>query len=221
MPLRFFRNRGFAAGNGACSSPSRRCSPASSCSRSSCRRCSATGRSETGLRLMPWTITFILVAPAAGALADRIGERALMAAGLALQRGRAGLAGADRGRGHRLHRACSARSSSPGSASRWRSRRARTRSCAAISLAEVGKAAGANSMMRELGGVFGIAVAVAVFGAAGGYRLGGRVRRRLRAGGRRRGRVRRRSGRWSRRRCRPGGPPGHSQSEPEAEGSRA
>ena len=38
-----------------------------------------------------------------------------------------------------------------------------------ISLAEVGKAAGANSMMRELGGVFGIAVAVAVFAGVGGY----------------------------------------------------
>src|SRR5262249_45718210 len=33
----------------------------------------------------------------------------------------------------------------------------------------LGKAAGANSMMRELGGVFGIAIVVAVFGAAGGY----------------------------------------------------
>ena len=33
----------------------------------------------------------------------------------------------------------------------------------------VGKAAGTNSMMRELGGVFGIAVAVAVFAGAGGY----------------------------------------------------
>ena len=33
----------------------------------------------------------------------------------------------------------------------------------------VGKAAGANSMMRELGGVFGIAVAVAVFAGAGSY----------------------------------------------------
>ena len=40
---------------------------------------------ETGLRLMPWTITFILIAPAAGALADRIGERPLMVTGLALQ----------------------------------------------------------------------------------------------------------------------------------------
>ena len=34
---------------------------------------------------------------------------------------------------------------------------------------DVGKAAGANSMMRELGGVFGIAVAVAVFAGAGSY----------------------------------------------------
>jgi MFS family permease len=33
----------------------------------------------------------------------------------------------------------------------------------------LGKAAGANSMMRELGGVFGVAIAVAVFAAAGSY----------------------------------------------------
>jgi MFS family permease len=33
----------------------------------------------------------------------------------------------------------------------------------------IGKAAGANTMMRELGGVFGVAVAVAVFAAAGSY----------------------------------------------------
>jgi hypothetical protein len=33
----------------------------------------------------------------------------------------------------------------------------------------IGKAAGTNSMMRELGGVFGIAVVVAVFTGAGSY----------------------------------------------------
>jgi len=33
----------------------------------------------------------------------------------------------------------------------------------------VGKAAGVNSTMRELGGVFGIAALVAVFSGAGGY----------------------------------------------------
>jgi hypothetical protein len=39
----------------------------------------------------------------------------------------------------------------------------------AVSQEAVGKAAGTNTMMRELGGVFGIAVAVAVFAAAGSY----------------------------------------------------
>jgi hypothetical protein len=33
----------------------------------------------------------------------------------------------------------------------------------------LGKAAGVNSMMRELGGVFGIAIGVAVFAGAGSY----------------------------------------------------
>jgi hypothetical protein len=33
----------------------------------------------------------------------------------------------------------------------------------------VGKAAGTNSMMRELGGVFGIAILVAAFAGAGSY----------------------------------------------------
>ena len=40
------------------------------------------GPLEAGLRLMPWTATFITVAPVAGALADRIGERPLMVLGL-------------------------------------------------------------------------------------------------------------------------------------------
>jgi EmrB/QacA subfamily drug resistance transporter len=35
-----------------------------------------------GLRLMPWTGTFLLVGPIAGALTDRIGERPLMVTGL-------------------------------------------------------------------------------------------------------------------------------------------
>ena len=38
-----------------------------------------------------------------------------------------------------------------------------------VAMDAIGKAAGANSMMRELGGVFGIAVAVAVFAGAGSY----------------------------------------------------
>ncbi|MGI8413155.1 MAG: hypothetical protein ACR2QA_11870 [Solirubrobacteraceae bacterium] len=40
---------------------------------------------------------------------------------------------------------------------------------ARASLEELGQVAGANSMMRELGGVVGIALVVATFAGAGGY----------------------------------------------------
>jgi hypothetical protein len=39
----------------------------------------------------------------------------------------------------------------------------------AVAQEEVGKAVGANSMLRELGGVFGIAILVTVFAGAGSY----------------------------------------------------
>ena len=38
-----------------------------------------------------------------------------------------------------------------------------------VGMDAIGKAAGANAMMREPGGVFGIAVTVAVFAGTGGY----------------------------------------------------
>ena len=58
---------------------------------------------------------------------------------------------------------------------------------AAVADRDVATASGINSTMRELGGVFGIAVTVAVFGAVGGFASSGRVRRRLpRRGARRR-----------------------------------
>ena len=43
------------------------------------------GPLDAGLRLLPWTATFMTVAPIAGALADRFGERPFMVGGLLLQ----------------------------------------------------------------------------------------------------------------------------------------
>ncbi len=146
------------------------------------------GPLDAGLRLIPWTITFILVAPAAGALADRIGERPLMLGGLLLQT--VGLVWiaviADpvpaysqlvvpfvvAGVGVSLA-IPSAQNAVVGG----------------VEVGELGKAAGANSMMRELGGVFGIAVVVAVFAAVGGYCVGGDLRTRTRRRRRRRRRA--------------------------------
>jgi MFS family permease len=42
------------------------------------------GPLATGLRLLPWTATPMIVAPLAGAFADRIGTRPLLVTGLAL-----------------------------------------------------------------------------------------------------------------------------------------
>ena len=39
----------------------------------------------TGLRLLPWTVTPLIVAPIAGSLSDRLGPRTLMVPGLVLQ----------------------------------------------------------------------------------------------------------------------------------------
>ncbi|HEY0516181.1 MAG TPA: MFS transporter [Solirubrobacteraceae bacterium] len=122
----------------------------------------------TGLRLLPYTATFMTVAPLAGALADRIGERPLLVGGLVLQAsGMAWLAliastslpytdllGPFLMAGVGVSMAIpAAQNSVVGSATEE----------------TLGKAAGVNSMMRELGGVFGIAVVVAVFAGSGGY----------------------------------------------------
>jgi EmrB/QacA subfamily drug resistance transporter len=123
---------------------------------------------ETGLRLLPWTATFITVAPVAGALADRIGERPLMVAGLSLQAvGMAWVALiADPGMAYTQ---LLAPFIVAGVGVSMAIPAAQNSVVASVPDEVLGKAAGANSMMRELGGVFGIAIAVAVFAAAGSY----------------------------------------------------
>jgi MFS family permease len=168
LPLHFFRSRSFSAGNTAIFLTFASLFGAVFFYSQLLQFGLGYGPLETGLRLLPWTATFITVAPVAGTLADRIGERPLMVGGLTLQA--AGMAWlaliAEPGMGYTQMLAPfilagvgvsmaipAAQSSVVGS----------------IGTDAIGKAAGANSMMRELGGVFGVAIAVAVFAAAGGY----------------------------------------------------
>jgi EmrB/QacA subfamily drug resistance transporter len=123
---------------------------------------------EAGLRLMPWTGTFLLVGPAAGALADRIGERPLMVGGLLIQAAGtiwiALIAAPDLAYSELVLPMVVA-----GVGISMAIPSAQNSVLGSMSDEAVGKAAGTNSVMRELGGVFGIAVAVAVFAGAGSY----------------------------------------------------
>jgi len=123
---------------------------------------------EAGLRLMPWTGTFLVVGPVAGAMADKIGERPLMVTGLVLQATGtiwiALIASPDLAYGQLLVPLVVA-----GVGVSMAIPSAQASVLGSVSEESVGKAAGTNSVMRELGGVFGIAITVAVFSGAGSY----------------------------------------------------
>jgi EmrB/QacA subfamily drug resistance transporter len=168
LPMRFFRSRAFSAGNAATFFLFAALFGAVFFFAQFLQTGLGHDPLEAGLRLVPWTATLFVVAPIAGALADRIGERPLVVGGLALQSaGMAWLATiAEPGLSFAETLAPSivmgigASTAIPTSANAV---------VGAVARDAVGKAAGANGMMRELGGVFGIAVAVAVFAGLGSY----------------------------------------------------
>jgi EmrB/QacA subfamily drug resistance transporter len=123
---------------------------------------------EAGLAILPWTLAPMFVAPIAGALSDRIGGGLLMGTGLALQA--IGLAWLGlvwtttvaygsmvvpfiiSGVGMGLFFAPMANVI-----------------LSSVRADEEGKASGASSAIRELGGVFGVAVLAAIFARQGSY----------------------------------------------------
>jgi EmrB/QacA subfamily drug resistance transporter len=168
LPMRFFRSRSFSAGNAAIFLTFASLFGAVFFYAQLLQYAQGYGPLDTGLRLMPWTATFLTVAPLAGALSDKIGERPLMVTGLTLQAaGMAWLAMiADPGLAYSQMLAPFIVA---GVGVSMAIPAAQNSVVGSIREDAIGKAAGANSMMRELGGVFGVAVAVAVFASAGSY----------------------------------------------------
>ncbi|MDQ6848782.1 MAG: DHA2 family efflux MFS transporter permease subunit [Actinomycetota bacterium] len=125
----------------------------------------------SGLRILPWTIAPMFIAPLAGALSDKIGGKTLIGLGLSLQAAGLGWIGLIStpttaygafvgpfvlaGIGMGLFFAPVANVV-----------------LSAVRPAEEGKASGANNAIRELGGVFGVAVLASVFARVGGYQSG-------------------------------------------------
>ncbi|GAA1026332.1 DHA2 family efflux MFS transporter permease subunit [Virgisporangium ochraceum] len=126
-----------------------------------------SGPLVAGLRLLPWTATLFLVAPLAGRVVDRIGERPLVVAGLTLQAvgmfwiGLVGSTTSYAGLVVPLMVAgCGVSMAMPA---------AQSASVGAAPPEMVGIASGLYAMTRQLGGVIGVAVLGAVFVGAGGY----------------------------------------------------
>jgi EmrB/QacA subfamily drug resistance transporter len=168
LPLAFFRSRAFSAGNAAIFCTFASLFVGVFFFAQLLQTGLGYGALDAGLRLIPWTATFLTVAPIAGTLSDRFGERPFMAGGLLLQT--AGLAWialiADDGL---TYGALVVPLVVAGVGVSMAIPAAQNSVLGAVAETAVGKAAGVNSTMRELGGVFGIAVAVAVFAGAGGY----------------------------------------------------
>jgi hypothetical protein len=121
-----------------------------------------------GLRLLPGWATLTVIAPFAGTLIARFGERLLIAGGLTVTAGALAWI------------ALIARTGLPyedlvaplviaGSGASVAIPATMSAVMTGVPPAAIGKASGTLNMLRQLGGVFGVAIAAAVFASRGGY----------------------------------------------------
>jgi EmrB/QacA subfamily drug resistance transporter len=125
----------------------------------------------SGLRILPWTAMPMIVAPIAGALSDRIGGHRIMGTGLALQAiGLAWIAAVSSPTTPYADLVAPFAISGFGMALFFAP--VANVVLSAVRPEEQGQASGANNAIRELGGVFGVAVLASVFAHYGGYGSG-------------------------------------------------
>ena len=121
-----------------------------------------------GVRLLPWSMPPMFIAPIAGALADRYGNRPFMALGLALQA--IGLAWvALIAAPHVSYLQIGAALTIAGTGTSFCFPTVANAIIGSVPLKEAGVASGTNSTIRELGGVLGVAVLASVFARHGVY----------------------------------------------------
>jgi EmrB/QacA subfamily drug resistance transporter len=121
-----------------------------------------------GIRLLPWSMPPMFIAPIAGALADRYGNRPFMALGLALQA--AGLAWVALIAAPDVSYAqIGVALTIAGTGTSFCFPTVANAIMGSVPLKEAGIASGANSALREFGGVLGVAVLASVFARHGVY----------------------------------------------------
>jgi len=168
VPPRLFRSRAFSAGNAAIFFLNGSLTGAIFLMAQFQQVTLGQGAFGAGLRLLPWGIAPVLIAPRAGALADRFGERPLVVTGLLLHSAGMAWIGLIAAPGLTYGELIGPMSLSGIGVSI--AVPAVTKSVtSSVALSDIGKAAGAFSTLRQLGAAFGVAVLIAVFAAAGGY----------------------------------------------------
>ena len=168
LPMRFFRNRAFAAANAASLAMYFGMFGSVFLLTQFLQLVMGYGPTEAGVRTLAWTAMPLFVAPLAGTLSDRIGGRPIMAFGLGLDAiafaWMAYVAGPDTSYGQLLPALVLA---GIGTASFFAS--VANVVMGAVRPEEAGQASGATNAIREMGGVLGVAALAAVFANRGDY----------------------------------------------------
>jgi EmrB/QacA subfamily drug resistance transporter len=167
VPMRFFGSRAFASGNAAAFFFHAALYGMVFFMAQFLEAVAGYGPLGAGLRLLPWTATLFVVAPVAGALVNRLGERTLVVGGLLLQAaGMAWLAAVAAPGLAYVDLVAPLVVAGAGVSIAMPA--AQNAVIGAVAPAEIGQASGTYNMLRFLGGAFGIAVLVTVFAGTGG-----------------------------------------------------
>jgi EmrB/QacA subfamily drug resistance transporter len=171
LPMRFFRNRTFALANVAALLMSFGMFGSIFLLAQFFQTVQGYSPLGSGLRILPWTAMPMLVAPIAGALSDRIPASRIIGTGLALQA--AGLAWIAAVSGPTTPYAdLVAPFAISGVGMAMFFAPIANVILGSVRPEEEGQASGANNAVRELGGVFGVAVLASIFAHSGGYSTG-------------------------------------------------
>jgi len=166
LPLRLFTSRAFAAANATGFLMAGAITSAAFLMSQYFQFALGYSPLATGLRLLPWTATPLVIAPLAGALSDRIGPRRVLVVGMLLQgvglAWIAAIATARVGYGGFIVPLIVA-----GIGISMAIPIAPTVILSAVAPRDMGKASGVNSTLQRFGAAFAVAVAAAVFTANG------------------------------------------------------
>jgi EmrB/QacA subfamily drug resistance transporter len=168
LPMGFFRSRAFSAGNAAIFLSLASLFTGVFFLSQLMQTVLGHGPLGAGLRLLPWTATLFFTAPIAGKLVERFGERLFLTLGPLLQAVGMGWIALSTS-GTMTYGEIVAPLIIAGVGISMSFPAAQNSVISSVPPEAIGKASGVNTTMRELGGVFGIAVSVAVFAAAGSY----------------------------------------------------